>query len=299
MNEGLVRTRPVYSQYVLYPAIFCFILANILGGFRTFTTAVLVLFLIPFGGLKAQEEEKKPLSPETVEFMLKFKEGEISTVNRLKLAELLAKDERPEKSLEVYGEILRPGNYSKYQIASMNMGTVNLMGGKIQEGIKVYKNFNNLVGVSDEQRAVMRQNILLALRQQKQQQQKKDQQKKNEKKQGSSGDQQKDNESKGGKGEQQKSQDKENQDQKKDKEKNKQKDSDQKKKEEQERQQKKQLTKQPQTLDEKEEELRKKRKMVKIPAMLKQIMDTDRQLQKKYQDTSTRDMTKSRVRKDW
>lgn len=302
MNEGLVRTRPVYSQYVLYPAISCFILANILGGFRTFTTTALIFFLIPFGGPKAQEEEeKKPLSPETTEFMFKFKEGGMSTVDRLKLAELLAKDERPEKSLEIYGEILRPGNYTKYQIASINMGTVNLMGGKIQEGIKVYKVFNELVELSDEQKAVMRQNILLALRQQKQQQKKKNQQKQNEKKkQGGSGDQQKDNESKGDKGEQQKSQDKKNQDQNKDKDKNKQKDSDQKKKEEQEKQQqKKQLTNQPQTLDEKEEELRKKRKMVKIPAMLKQIMDTDRKLQKKYQDTSTRDRTKSRVRKDW
>ena len=107
MNEGLVRTRPVYSQYILYPAILCFILANIFGGFRTFVVSALVVFIIPFGLSAEDEEEKKPLDPKTIEFLLKFKDGELSDVNRLKLAEFLAKDEREEKSLEVYSEILK------------------------------------------------------------------------------------------------------------------------------------------------------------------------------------------------
>jgi len=298
MNEGLVRTRPVYSQYLLYPAIFCLILSNILGSFRTFSTAM-VLFFLPFGiWAQDEEEEKKPLSEETIQFMLKFKEGGMSTVNRLKLGELLAKDERPEKSLEIYQEIVKPNNYAKHFKASVNMGTVNLMGGKVDEGIRIYKEINDLVKVPEEYKASMRHNVLLALRQQqqKQQQQKKDQKKNNKKNQGGDGEQKQENQSKGQKGDQDQKDQQKKEDQKKDK--GKKKDSD-KEKDQQGKEQKKKLTNKPQSLEEKEEELRKKRKMVKIPAMLKQIMDTDRQLQKKYQDTSTRDRTKSRLRKDW
>ena len=39
--------------------------------------------------------------------------------------------------------------------------------------------------------------------------------------------------------------------------------------------------------------------MVKIPAMLKQIMDQDRNLQKKYFKTNDKNKRKSRQRKDW
>ena len=53
------------------------------------------------------------------------------------------------------------------------------------------------------------------------------------------------------------------------------------------------------TLEEKEEEIRKKRKMIKIPAMLKQIMSDDSQLQKKYLDTSTKNKSSNNKKKDW
>ena len=53
------------------------------------------------------------------------------------------------------------------------------------------------------------------------------------------------------------------------------------------------------TIEEKEEEIRKKRKMVKIPAMLKQIMSDDSQLQQKYIDTSTRKKNSTQDKKDW
>jgi Ca-activated chloride channel homolog len=302
MNEGLVRTRPVYSQYILYPAILCLMLANMLGNLKTFTTVMLIL-LFPLS-LLAQEEEKeeKPLSPETIEFMLKFKEGGMSPINRLKLGELLARDKRAEKSLELYTEILKPDLYAKNLIPSVNMGTVNLMAGKVKEGIKTYHDINSMTKAPDEIKNTMRKNILLALRQQQQQQQKKNQQDKKQKdknKQSGDGEQKKEDQDQGDKGQQ--DQNKQNE-KKEDKEKkDKGKSEEEKKKEQESEKQKKQeqLTNEPQSLEEKEEELKKKRKMVKIPAMLKQIMDTDRQLQKKYQDTSTKDRTKSRLRKDW
>ncbi|RLA64970.1 MAG: hypothetical protein DRQ88_09995 [Epsilonproteobacteria bacterium] len=55
----------------------------------------------------------------------------------------------------------------------------------------------------------------------------------------------------------------------------------------------------PQTVEQKEKEVKKKREQVKLPAMIKQILEDDRKLQRKYMDTSTGSKNPDRERRDW
>ena len=55
----------------------------------------------------------------------------------------------------------------------------------------------------------------------------------------------------------------------------------------------------PSTLEEKEKDIKKKRKLVKIPAMLKQIMDQDRNLQEQYYRTNQKRKRNNNDVKDW
>ncbi len=57
--------------------------------------------------------------------------------------------------------------------------------------------------------------------------------------------------------------------------------------------------KKPKSVRERESELKKMRKMIKIPAMIKQIMGVDRKLQEKYMDTRTHERKILKDRKDW
>ena len=55
----------------------------------------------------------------------------------------------------------------------------------------------------------------------------------------------------------------------------------------------------PKTIEEKEKEIEQKRKMTKTPAMIKQIMSDDRDLQKKMMDTSTNIRGEQKPKRDW
>ncbi|MCO4792697.1 MAG: VWA domain-containing protein [Bacteriovoracaceae bacterium] len=299
LNEGLVRTRPVYAQYIVYPAVILLIIANLLGGFKTFTVplAAFLLFLVNVNDVRANEdEEEKPLSEKTVILMSKMKKGGIGQVNKLKLGELLATDERNEHSLEIYKENLKKNDYLDQPLATANFGTIYLKTGNINDAAKIYADLNEIAELPEDFKNTLRKNILLAFQQKKNQKQKKDKKNKDKKKKsGQEGDDKNQKSSDGSKGEEKDKKNKDKKDGKKKKDKDKEKD---KNKDKKDGKKKKDKMKQ-QSLEEREEELRKKRKMVKIPAMLKQIMDTDRQLQKRYQDTSTRDRTRNRQRKDW
>ena len=55
----------------------------------------------------------------------------------------------------------------------------------------------------------------------------------------------------------------------------------------------------PKTMLEKEKMIEKKRKMMKTPAMVKQILNDDRELQKKLMDTSTHERGAPKQKRDW
>jgi Ca-activated chloride channel family protein len=104
-STGDMRIRPVLSYYVLIPAVLIYIIYVILGRFKSFYVVLLVLCL----GVNSanSSQEKKELSPETIELMNKVKKGKAEHKEILKLGEKFLREERPGESEVVYREYLK------------------------------------------------------------------------------------------------------------------------------------------------------------------------------------------------
>lgn len=339
-STGDMRIRPVYSHYILIPAIILFCLSVIIGRFPVFKMPknIIVFFLmsLSFAGLplvaqeKNSEEEKS--TPEIKKDLERIQEGKADREYILKTAEkmLRAKDEK--RATELYNE------YSKKddsEAVKFNHATALLKSSRFKESLPIIqdllKNSKN-----EDLKNKLRQNLSLFLDQKKKQEQKqkeeekekdkkenqdnkenKDEQKsedskkpddkkgndskndgKNEGKQGQQKPDQQEQKSKDGQQKPDKDS-KQGQDQKdKNDEKNKgDKKANEKDDEGKEQEDEKQSG--PSTLDEKEKEIEKKRRMVKTPAMVKQIMSDDRELQKKMMDTSTNVRGEQKPKRDW
>jgi len=349
LSKGDVKIRPVAAKYLLIPFIVLYILSIAFGRTRSFAiNSVIVFLLFSFSSPVEAQEVKKKLSPEQVQKLKAKKEredqifkglkelknGNLNKEGRLKLAEDFLLNGDFKRSNSMYNETI--DNWDDEEIKPLiNMGTSYLFSGNIKEGTRIYNFLKNERNLSPNQRELLRQNLLKALKKKKED--KKTQDKKNKenkeqkenkdkkeskKKNGQENKDKKDNEKnkKQGQGE---GQDQKNKDQKnkKNKKKNQNKSGDgekkKDKKEESEKKEKKdkksesgeaskkdkkdkeKKKQKSQTLEQKEAELRKRRKMVKIPASVKQIMSEDRALQKRYIDTTNRKKRNNRSRKDW
>lgn len=312
LSKGLVRSRPVYSKYVLLPAILSMIAALILQLKPTLVIQqfifIILLLANPMNVSLAQEKEPKPLDKETLKLLDILSQGTLDVKNRLKIAEGMLRANEFEKAKTLYEENLKLEGGKNFK-AHVNYGTLLLAIGDILGGANIYQKIHSNKLVDDQIKEVARKNLLLALNQQKQQQ--KDKKNKNK-------DQKQDQNQSQGKGEkseqsdqnkqnQQGQENNQNQEQKKDgkeedqkeKNKNKEKKEKGKKNNSKESQDGKKKEEKKKSIKEREEEIKRKRKMVKIPAMLKQIMSDDSQLQKKYIDTSTKKKNQRDKRKDW
>ena len=337
-NNGDIRVRPVYSHYILIPAILCYILSVLLGRFSMLkipksTQFIFLIVFTIFQSSRSYAEDSRPkeapLSPELARDLEVVKTGKANRQYTLKVAEKLLKEKQDEKALSLYSEY---GKKNDEEAVRFNYATSLLKNNKRKEALPVIedllKNSKN-----EELKQKLRANLILNIKQEKQQEQNKDQKNQDQKDQQNKEDQKdnkdnkenkdkkenkdnKDNkedkdkkDNKGNKDEkqdskssqsQQKPQDKDNKEQKdnqkEDKGKNKDK-SKEKSKEEQERED--QMNQGPQSLEEKEKQIEQKRKMVKTPAMIKQILNDDRDLQKKMMDTSTNERGTDRSKRDW
>ena len=207
--------------------------------------------------------------------MKRLKEGKLDNRKKLKLAEKLLRGKEHNKGLTLYEEnITEP---SKIDDATLfNYATAQLKNGQIKNAIN---NFLKLRKRLEKKKAMIvvkkmlndiRGNILLALNNKKrnQQNQKGQQNPHNQQnQQNKQKEQQQQNQTRGDKNEQ--------------------------------RGKKSQMNKMAEALKKKEEELKKKRNSVKIPALLKQLLNDDRNLQNKYFDTSTLKKGVQEEVKDW
>lgn len=323
VGKGDVKVRPVFSHLILIPAIIVYCLAVVLGRFKTFRTLTLLfLFTLPLS-LRSQEPEVKKLSPETIKDLEKIKAGKASRKHILKTAEKLLREDQPDRAAELYKEYLHPNDE---EAAVLNQATALLRSGKLNEALPLVQKFLS-ESKDEDAKNKLRSNLLLALteqeqkKEQKKQQQNKDQQDQkqdqNQSNDGKDGKDQKD-QGKDGKDQNQKDkkdgkQDDKNKDSNKsgdnksqnDKPSDSQKDQDEKKdgkdgkpKDPKDLKQPERESR-PQTLEDKEKMIEQKRKMVKTPAMIKQIMSDDRELQKRMMDTSTKERGEQRNRRDW
>lgn len=336
-NKGDLRVRPVYSHYILIPAIIFYCVSVLLGRFPVFKTAknLVLIFGLIFGMQNARAEEKeKPMSPEIKKDLELVKEGKADRKYVLKVAEKMLKDKDDKQATELYSEYSKKNDDEeiKFNYATSLLKTNRLAEALplVQELMKTSKN--------EDLKNKLRNNLLISTdpnkqkEQEKKNQDKKDQQNQNQQDQKDKKDnkdskdnqnnkdqqnqKQQDNKKDGGKndkddknnkpeGKQDNSQKKPDNngkpdDKKEDKKEDKKKDNKNgKEKDENEEDKENQKPQGPQTLEEKEKEIEQKRRMTKTPAMIKQILSDDRELQKKMMDTSTNERGEMKPKRDW
>lgn len=312
LKKGTTTVRPVEGHKIVAFGIMLFVLAAIFNAMRSWTVvaSVLIIFFAIGGAEKLKAQEQQPEEPQFSQYQLdqleKMRQGQLSSGEKLRLADDLFKGKLYQEGITIIKEVKQHTQSLPWQ-SRLNLGNALCSTQKYPEGLKILADIR--AEAPDEIKKIIDQNVLNFMKQQKQEQKKQEQQKKQQdqqdqqdqkdqkkqdqqQQQGDQGDPKKDQ-----KGQGKDQQDKKNKDQKsKDKDqkkKDKQKNGDQDKKDKEKKQQSK-----PQSLKEKEEEIRKNRKMVKVPAILKQIMSDDRNLQKKYWKTQTTDNNNVR-KKDW
>jgi Ca-activated chloride channel family protein len=324
-NKGDMRVRPVFSHFILIPAILLYCLSVLIGRFKSFKTIASMVILsiaLASGGVKAQDEESikaKEIPVALKKDMDKMKSGNADRKEILKIAEKLLKNNDDARASELYKEYSRSSDDVEVEF---NRATALLKTQKLDEAMplirKILKNSKN-----EDLKDKLRHNILLSIKEGGQDKNgKKDDKKDDKDKKGKEGDKDK-KDSKDGKGDKDKKDNKDNKDKKDGKDKDSKdssdKDKDQKQKKSEGKDDKDDKNKDkkdkpgkdpkdldmperpdsaPKSLEEKEKDIEQKRKLVKTPAMIKQILSDDRELQKKMMDTSTNDRA-VRNKRDW
>lgn len=292
LNKAKVTVRPVMVEIFLIPALLCLLVSFALYGPRSFSTLIVVFFVLITQKTSADEFRTEALEE-------RIKAGEVGIEGKLKLAEIYLKDKKPELARVIYEE----ANQNEMTVQDWNNYAVSLVATKdFQKALSVWSDLQQKVrlenlNATEKQSELIRQNVLLALQQQKSSKsdkgeskdQKKEQKENQQENKNQSGEKNKSDSQKKEKGEKGK----------KDKEKSEKKKSGEEKGSDKfEKEKKMKSEKKPKSLKEQQEDIRKKRRMVKVPAIIKQIMSDDRNLQQEYLDTRTKNSS-SRDKKDW
>lgn len=344
---GDVRVRPVYSHFILIPAIIFYCLSVVVGRLAMFKVARSIVFLFFIGvgaqNIRAEVEtipKEHSLSPQLKSDVEKIRNGQASREFTLKVAEKMLIEKQEQKAAELYSEYAKKNDSEEIRF---NQATAYLKSNRLQEALPLVQELMQK-SKNEDLKNKLRNNVLIAMDQSKKKEKEKEkeqEQKKKEEKQEDKDNKQdqdqdqnqknsKENKENKDQSSEQSGNKKENngksQDSKDDKtdekqgEKNKNPEKDEKKenknnedkgknkneekkeekgKEETEGSQDDPMKNAPRTLEEKENEIKKKRKMVKTPAMIKQIMSDDRELQKRLMDTSTNQRGEQKPKRDW
>ncbi len=315
-SQGDVNIRPVLTEWILIPSLLILMFAYFLRMQRTFTVA-LFLFMslavnIPLGFTQDNQEQEKPeLEKVELDLMNKISNGKASREEKLKLADLLMRKTYFEHAKILYEENLKGLKDLESTPIQINYATTLLKLEQKEAGLSLYYEIEKYLEEVDHKEKekwleTMHVNTLLMFKsnqnkKNKQNQDQKDQQQKDQDQQ-----EQKEN-SQGGKGNQQdkpreklnKPNDKNEKEKEKDKEKNKYKNKDKGDKKDDKDKNDEQADKDKEEQEKKEREQVKHNMKKKLPAQLKQLMNTDRALQEKMLDTSTHEQFKGRDIKDW
>ncbi len=303
LKKGTISSRPVLVNYLLVPAICLFAVSVLFSLFNTFkiTTTLRTIALLVLFGLSTRiplviAEEKNRSDKAMNKMIARLNNGDLSNDEKLKLAEKFLRINETEKSITLYKENIKNLNDATKEVR-FNLATAFLKSEKKHQGIMGYK---LLISQLDENSvkddkilSSIRQNILLMLNSKSQKKTDGNGGKKEES--GPSQEQKDGNKGEGGGGEKSKEKkDKQGKEQnKKQEEKPKEKNKDGEKGDEESKK-----PPPPPTLQDFEKQIEQKRKMVKVPALLKQLLSDDRDIQKKYFQTKKQTL-ESKEKKDW
>ncbi len=319
INKGSATVKPVKAHLILVPALVLLTISFALYPLKAFTISIICFVsLAGFSSrdVAADDSEQKEikLSSATESLLAAHKEGKLKKENVVKLAEMLVRDGDYSRANFLYEEL---GDDISNR-AKNNYAVSLIKNKRPDEALRMLSDIqytNQLVKPQDSEfEKEVRQNLLLALKekekQKKQDKKKKDQEKKEKEKgkdknkdqkeesqdQESKSSDKKNKDGKEGKNKKDKESDKNKKENKKDNEKDDKKES--KKDKEESKDDSNEKSQKKQSLAERQKEIEKKKKMIKIPGLIKQIMSDDRNLQKRYLDTSTK-KPQERTKKDW
>lgn len=294
--------KPVMMEWIVLPALLLIIISYFLKAIRMFSLGLL-LIITP---VQAQEEKPEiKIPPEVIARMDKLQKGELSQIERLKLADDLLRAGAKDESAALYEENL-PMNQIDPNLpkeAYLNYGTALLEKGDGQKGMSVYDSLASSLDTQSDKsknmKELMEKNVTKFFQQQEEQEQKKKEEEEKNKKEGDNKDK-KEQEGQGkkdGEGQSGEQKEKGKGDEEKKDENGKsedQKDQDKKDGEEGDKDKKDQQGE--------NSESNKRPPLQKMTPKLKQLMSDDRQLQMRMIESGTRELnkrSKSRKNKDW
>lgn len=285
LSEEDIVIKPVLNQYILIPALVFLFLASIIKIKSPYVLSLFLAFLFSFN-LKGQEDSEKPkLTKEQLEaqvrinkYLEKWKGKSLSKREKMGLASQYLKLKDATKASNILDKELNSEVTDENKLDFFNSATADLQQKKIKSAAKKLKALKSYLNENqssdnDELLKKVRENTLLAIKKSKQQ--KKVDKKKNKDKK------------------------KDKDDKKNGSSKNKNKKDDQKGQEDKKNKQSSSGDNKEDKQNDKSKGKPKKKKPRKMTGLLKQLLDEDRNLQKKLLDTSTNKKNKSREKKDW
>lgn len=275
LKKSKATIKPVLAHCLVIPAMVLGTLSYLLLLFPRFAVQLAIVCLIfANSNVLAQSLEEK------------IKTGEATFNEKLKYSENLLKNEEFEKA-SIYIEDLIKKEPDNYKLHS-NLG---LSYAKSKKKMKALQNYHKALELTEDEKVKkkIRENVMKLFEEDKKDKSGDDKSK--DKKEGKEN-QKQDNSKDGKKGQKQKKTKGDSKGKKQDKNKDKS-DNQEKKKDDADKKQSKK-----QQLQKREDKIKRKRKLQKVPAMVKQLLSDDRELQKKFLDTSTSER-KSYDKKDW
>lgn len=294
-REGTISTseidqtkiRPVLSQWFVGAGIVLYLLSVAFSNARSYSTLIVILMISSLNFQSVKAEQSKEEVEQANQELLNDLSQDWSTEQKQQAALELAKKNQLEKAMLLYKEA--EGDLSIK--AKANYGATLLANGD-QKGVKVLDEVLKENASKDiELERLIHSNIkkFLSANSGKGDGESKDENKEeNQDKKSGSGNSKDQKNDKKQTGDQE-----ENKDDKKNESEN---DKDKDNKDENGKEEKEQ---QITNMAQREREIDKKRKMMKVPALLKQLMQDDRALQSEYIDTETNDKNNSREKRDW
>lgn len=298
--------KPVLVLWILLPSLSLIILSYLLKSIRVFSA--LCLLFISLSGFSAE------LSPEVTEKLERLSQGELSRLERLKLADDLQRSGAVDEAKALYEETLPfPDVDSDLPPeAYLNYGTSLMQKNEVQKALQVYETLEKSLPAGEKKdkiKSTIEKNVVTHFKKKKEEENKKKGQKKQKSKDNKSGEN-------GEQGEDDQSSDKQSssnssQNKKEDKDQNKSgedKDQDEKadpkdkgeddKNKDSDEGEEDDKAKEPKAKNADQTQIQARKK---VDPKLKQLLDDDRQLQLKMIENGTRELNKrqSRKNKDW
>jgi Ca-activated chloride channel homolog len=303
VSDADVRYRPVYGYPLIGIGLALLLLSSLLSFSRQFVIAKAVVFLVIWGGGLIVEEttasEQKTLR--ATELMELMSRSGLETEDRLELAQELLKSDDYEYAKKLYEEIKNSDGVDAMSTEDFfNLGTAQLMTGKIKEGLETYEKLKKQLKENQESfHQLMRNNVLAALikqdemeNQEGQQEQESDESEEgDDESDESSADENEDSSSSDGQDDEQG----DSEDSKDNEVKNDEEDGD----DDDDRDQDNSDEEETQDNENEKESSAQTANDNEVPALIQQIMNDDRDLQQRQLDMSTRDPRRVRGAKDW